>query len=205
MELEELKGAWAQYDKRLSENLKLNEELLKSINFEKYNHALRKPLNLELLNIFIQLFMIGFLTFFLVRLSNEIHYFLTGLIGALLCGISLVFSVVKATRFNRLLYHHLSILDFQKDLTHLRIFIMRLRKSEYVGAALLGITIFPFLIKATAHIDVFGNLSLLILGICCVLGFGFAFGILLNMNVYDKGLKDAEMFLKEIAKFEKDE
>jgi hypothetical protein len=205
MELDDLKGAWAQYDKKLNESLKLNEALLKSINFEKYNHALRKPMNLEMLNIFIQLFMIGFLTVFLVRLSNEIQYFLTGLIGALLCGISLVFSVVMAIRFNRLLYHHLSIMDFQKDLMHLRIFIMRLRKIQYIMAALIGITIFPFLIKATAHIDIFGYLSLLIPGICCVLGIGFAIGILLNMNVYDKGLKDAEMFLKEIAKFEKDE
>jgi hypothetical protein len=205
MELDDLKGAWAQYDKKLSANLKLNEELLKSINFEKYNHALRKPLNLELLNIFIQLFMIGFLTFFLIRLVDEIQYFLTGLIGASLCGISLVFSVVKSIRFNRLLYYHLSIMEFQKELTLLKIFIMRLRKIEYVLAALLAITILPFLIKAMAHIDIFGNLSLLIPAICCVLGFGFGFGILLNMNVYDKGLQDAEMFLKEIAKFEKDE
>lgn len=205
MELDDLKGAWAQYDKKLSENLKLNEELLRSINFEKYNNALKKPLNLELLNIFIQLFMIVFLTFFLIRLSNEIQYFLTGLIGALLCGISLVFSVVKAFRINKLFYYHLSIMDFQKDLTHLRIFIMRLRKIEYVMAALLGITILPFLIKATAHIDVFGYLPLLIPGICCALGIGFVVGILLNMKVYDKGIKDAEIFLSAIAKFEKEE
>jgi hypothetical protein len=205
MELDDLKGVWAQYDKKLSENLKLNDELLKLMNFEKHNHALRKPLNLELLNIFIQIFMIGFLTFFLIRLSNEIQYFFTGLIGALLCGISLVFSVVKATRFNRLLYYHLSIMNFQKDITLLRIFIMRLRRIEYVMAALMGITIFPFIIKATANINIFGDLSLLIPGMCCVLGIGFAIGILLNMNVYDKGLKDAEMFLSLIAKFEKDE
>jgi len=205
MELEELKGAWAQYDKKLSKNLKLNEELLRSINFEKYNHALRKPMNLELLNIFIQLFMIGFLTVFLVRLSNEIQYFLTGLIGALLCGISLVFSIVVAIRINRILYRQLSIMDFQKDLTHLRILIMRLRKIQYVVAALIGITTFPFIIKATAHIDIFEYLSILIPGICFALGIGFAIGILLNMNVYDKGLKDAELFLKEIAKFEKEE
>ena len=205
MELDNLKGVWAQYDKKLSENLKFNEELLKATNFEKYNHALRKPLNLELLNIFIQLFMIGFLTFFLARLSNEIQFFSIGLIGALLCGISLVFSVVKAIRFNRLLYCHLSIMNFQKDITLLRIFIMRLRRMEYIMAALMGITIFPFIIKAMANIDIFGDLSLLIPGICCVIGIGFVIGILLNMNVYDKGLKDAEIFLSIIAKFEKDE
>jgi hypothetical protein len=205
MELDDLKGAWAQYDKKLSKNLKLNEELLKSINFEKYNHALKKPMNLELLNIFIQVFMIGLVTVFSIRLSNEILYFLTGLIGALMCTISLIFSAVKANRFNKLFYYHLSVTNFQKDLTHLRILIMRFRKIEYVIAAIIGITLFPLMVKATTKIDLLGNLTVLIPAICCALGFGYAIGIWLNMIVYDKGIKDAEMFLSMVDKFGKEE
>lgn len=205
MGLEEFKGIWAQYDKKLSENLKLNEELLRSINFEKYNQVLKKPLNLELLNIFIQLLMIGLVTVLSIRLSSEIQYFLIGLIGALLCSTSLIFSIVKATRLNKLFYYHLSIKKFQQDITRLKILIIRLRKIEYIIAALIGITIFPLFMKAFANINILGNLSLLIPGICCVLGIGFAIGILLNMKVYDKGIKDAEMFLGVIDKLGKEE
>lgn len=205
MGLEEFKGIWARYDQKLSENLKLNEELLRSINFEKYNQVLKKPLNLELLNIFIQLLMIGLVSVLSIRLSSEIQYFLLGLIGALLCGTSLIFSVVKATRLNKLFYYHLSIKNFQQDITRLRILIIRLRKIEYIIAAIIGITIFPLFIKAFANINILGDLSLLIPGICCVLGIGFAIGILLNMKVYDKGIKDAEMFLSVIDKLGKDE
>lgn len=205
MELDDLKGAWAQYDKKMSKNLKLNEELLRSINFEKYNHALKKPMNFELLNIFIQVFMIGLVIVFTIRLSNDTLYFLTGLISTLMCTISLIFSAIKATRFNKLFYYHLSIINFQKDLTHLRILIMRIRKIEYVIAAIIGITLFPLMVKATTGIDLFGNLTVLIPAICCALGFGYAIGIWLNMIVYDKGIKDAEMFLSLIDKFGKEE
>jgi hypothetical protein len=205
MELDDLKGAWAQYDRKLSKNLTVNEELLRSINFGKYNHALRKPMNLELLNIFIQVFMIGLSTFFLIRLSSEIVYFLTGLIGVLMCTISLVFSIGKAARLNKLFYYHLSITDFQKDFSHLRILIMRLRKIEYIIAAIIGITLFPLIVKATAHIDLLGNLTLLIPGILCSLGLGYALGIWLNLFVYDNGIKEAELFLSMIDKFGRDE
>jgi len=205
MELDDLKSAWAQYDKKLSKTLNLNEELLRSINFEKYNQALKKPMNLELLNIFIQVFMIGLVTVFSIRLSNEILYFLTGLISALMCTISLIFSAVKANRFYKLFYYQLSITNFQKDLTHLRILIMRLRKIEYVIAAIIGITLFPLMVKATTGIDLLGNLTVLIPAICCALGFGYAIGIWLNIIVYDKGIKDAEMFLRMVEKFGKEE
>jgi len=205
MELDDLKSAWAQYDKKLSKNLIINEELLKSINFEKYNHALKKPMNLELLNIFIQVFMIGLVTVFSLRLSNEIPYLLTGLIGALMCTISLIFSAVKVNRFNKLFYYHLSITNFQKDLTHFRIFIMHLRTIEYVIAAIMGITLFPMMVKATSDIDLLGNLTVLIPAICCALGIGYAFGICLNIFVYDKGIEDADKFLSIIVKFESEE
>ena len=205
MELDDLKGAWKQYDKKLSDNLKLNEELIRLINFEKCTHALKKPMNLELLNIFIQVFMIGYLIVLSIRLSNEIQYLLTGLIGALMCAISLIFSVVKANRFNKLFYKHISIIDFQKGLTLLRIFIMRLRKIEYVIAALIGITVTPIIMKAATNVNIFGDFALLILMICCILGFGFGIGLWLNMIAYDKGIKEAEMFLTIVDKFGKEE
>ncbi|HLP75182.1 MAG TPA: hypothetical protein VK155_19930 [Bacteroidales bacterium] len=204
-ELNDLKSAWAQYDKRLDKALRLNEELLRSINLDKYNRALKKPINLELLNIFIQVIMIGLVVVFTFRLSNEISYFIIGLISSAVCLISLTFSSVKVYRFSNLSYSQLSITHFQKDFAQLRIFIMRLRKIEYVMAAILGITLFPLMVKATAGIDLLGNLTVLIPAICCALGLGYAIGIWLNLIVYDKGLKDAEKFLSLIDNFAKEE
>lgn len=205
MELDELKKVWAQYDEKLSKHLDVNIEIIKSINFEKCNNALRQPVNLELLNIIMQAIAVGFATAFSIRLSNEFPYFLMGLTGVLACIISLIFSIVKTIQFKNLLYSHVSIANYQKKLVGLRIFIMRIRKIEYVIAAILGITLFPLFLKAHSDIDIFGNLTLFVPAMILSLGLGFSIGICLNVFFYDKGLKDACKFLDIIDKFEKEE
>lgn len=205
MELEDLKNAWSKYDQKLSKNLNLNEELLRTINYDKYNFAVKKPMKLELLNISIQLFMIIFLIPNIIRLSNESLYLIAGIISILLCAISLLFSVAKAKRFNKISYYHLSVTELQKDLAMLRILIIRLRKIEYALSALIGITLFPLLIKIIGNINILDNYYFLIFGISCTIGLGFAIGSWLNLFIYDKGLKDAENFLKLIDKFENED
>jgi len=76
MEINELKDAWAQYDKKLSKVLKLNEELLRSVNLEKSTFALKKPMILELLNMVIQFCVINVIIALLIQLSGETQYLL---------------------------------------------------------------------------------------------------------------------------------
>lgn len=205
MELDELKRVWGQYDKVLSKNLKINEELLRSINFEKINNALKKPMYLELLNILVQLLAIVLLTVISIRLSNEIHYLAGGLIAGLLSLVSIIFSLVKASQLKNICYYHRSIINFQKDFTRLNVLVSRLRRIEYPLAALLGVIMFPLLLKAFAGIDLIDNLSFFIVGVFCTLVIGFTVGTVLNVFFYDKGLKDAKMFLDLIQRFDEDE
>jgi len=53
MELDELKKAWIQYDKKLSENLKINQELLKKITLGKSKHEMKLPKNYEIASVVI--------------------------------------------------------------------------------------------------------------------------------------------------------
>ena len=43
MELEDLKKAWSEYDKKLSENLKTNNELLKKMNLNNAKSSMDTP------------------------------------------------------------------------------------------------------------------------------------------------------------------
>ncbi|MCK9449694.1 MAG: hypothetical protein M0Q41_12050 [Bacteroidales bacterium] len=205
MELNDLKDIWMQYDKRLKSSLKLNEELLRLINLEKHNRALRKPLRLELLNMMIQIGMIGLTIYFVIQLSTERFYLITGAIACVMCTISLIFSATKVSRLYDLAYYHLSIMQFQKEFIQLKIFIMRLRKIEYNIASIIGITLLPLLVKATTGIDLLGHLTVLIPALVFVLGSGYSIGVWLNLIVYDKSLKDAEMFLSLLNKFSNEE
>ena len=205
MEINELKDAWAQYDKKLSKVLKLNEELLRSVNLEKSTFALKKPMILELLNLVIQFCIINIIIALLIQLSGETQYFITGLIGSLMCAVSFVFSAVKASRFYDLLYYDLSVMHFQKKMTNLRILILRLRKIEYLIAVIIGITLLSLIVKAKAGIDLLGDLTVFIPAVFGVVGLGLIFGVILNLKVYDKSIKDAESFLNMVEKFGNEE
>ena len=203
--MEDLKNAWSQYDKKLQDHLKLNEEVLRSLNFEKYNNALMKPLHLEWLNIFIQFVMAGVATGIAISLFHEPLFFLAGIAGAMLCAASLVFSLIRAGRMQKLLYHHLNVLDFQKGMEHLKIMIIRFRRVEYLLAPLIGVTLFPLLLKAVAGINLYSQPALFILLACLVIGIGFVTGMMLNATVYDKGIRDAETFLHLLGRYAKEE
>ena len=52
MELDDLKNAWTQYDKKLAVNLKFNEDLLRKMNLNNSKKELQKPLIYELIGHF---------------------------------------------------------------------------------------------------------------------------------------------------------
>jgi hypothetical protein len=130
MELDELKQIWSQYDKKLNENLKFNEELLKKMNLNRAKQELQKPFNCELINMTIMFFTIVFVIAFSIRLIAEIQFSLTGFVGVLLGIIYLIFSIIKANRFAKIDYYNSTIVKLQKDLTLLKTFILRLRKDR---------------------------------------------------------------------------
>lgn len=205
MELDDFKNEWVKYDQKLSRNLKFNEEYLRSINFEKYNQALRKPLNLDLLNILIQFVITGLVISFIIRLSDELPYFFSGIISASICSTSLIFSGIRANRLQKLMHYDRSITDFQKGLMRFRILVKRLRPIEYVLSVILGITLLPVVMKGNSGIDLLGNLTIFIPAVFAVIGLGFVVGIWLNISVYDKGIRDAERLLQLIENFGKEE
>jgi hypothetical protein len=204
MELEELKKTWAQYDQKLSENLKLNEELLRSINFEKYSHALKKPYYLELFSIAVESFMFIIVTISSIRMIGEFQFSIPGFAGALLCMISMIFSIITVKRIEKLFVCDSSIIEHQKELLRLKAFVLRIRRFAYIIAPLLGLLIMPVFIKTVSNLNIYDRPEFLLL-ICFSVVLGLILGTWLNISVYDKGIRDAERFLKEITKFEKDE
>lgn len=204
MELEELKKTWAQYDKKLSENLKLNEELLRSINFEKYSHALKKPYYLELFNIGIQSFLFIIVIILSTRIIGEFQFSIPGFAGALLCMLSMIFSAITVKRIEKLFVCDSSIIEHQKELLQLKAFVLRLRRFTYIIAPLFGLLIIPVFFKTVNNLSIYDRPELLLV-ICFAIVLGLILGTWLNIGVYDKGIRDAEIFLKEIAKFETDE
>lgn len=204
MELDDFKGAWAQYDKKLSENLKFNEELLRKMNLDKAKQELQKPINTEILSIIIIFLSIVFVTGFSIRLIDEIQYSIAGFAGVVIGIIYLIFSITKVNKFIKIDYYNSSIVQLQKELSLLKNLILRFRKIELILLPFLVITILPIAFKAIHNINIYERLGIFILEVGFILGISIPVGFWVNMNIYDKKLKDAEMFLKEIDNFEKE-
>jgi hypothetical protein len=204
MELNELKLAWAEYDKKLSEKLKLNEEILRSIHLEKSADSLRKPARLEKLNFIIAAVVVPIIAFCAINLDDETLYLTASLSCATLCLLSLVMSGIKVSHFNKLFRNEGEIVGYQRDLMHLRQLIMRFRIVEYAIVPLLLMTLLPVLVKVMAGIDLINNLNLFLPMLIISVGISFAFGAWLNLKIYDKGLRDAQKFLDLIDRFEKE-
>jgi hypothetical protein len=205
MELDEFKQIWSQYDKKLNENLKFNEELLRKMNLSRARQELQKPLIYELISTTVIFFTIVFASVFSIRLIEEIQFSITGFVGILIGTFYLIFSIMKVNRFVKIDYYGSSIVKLQKDLSILNTFILRLRKIETIILPFLVITILPIAFKAVHNINIFGNLLIFIIEVVIILGISYPVGFWINRNFYDKKIKDAQMFLKEIERFEKEE
>ncbi len=205
MELDELKSAWAQYDKKLAENLKLNERLLRKMNLDKIRQELQKPFLYEMVSIIITFLAIAFVTRFSIRLITEIQFSLTGLIAILVCIVYLIFAIMKANRFIKIDYYNSTVIKLQKDLSLLKTFILRLRKVELILIPLLVLTFLPIVSKAIHNINIIESSQLFVIAVALILGIGYPISFWINKNLYDKRIKDAELFLKEIENFEKEE
>jgi hypothetical protein len=204
MESDEIKQLWSQYDKKLNENLAFNEEILKRMNLNNTRQGLQKPFAMELITIVILFFTIISVTAFSIRLIDELQFSLFGLAGVLIALTYLIFALMKANRFLQIDYYNSGIVRLQKDLALLKTFVLRLRKIEGILLPFLVIAVLPVGIKIINNINIFEKLWLFFAEVCFILGVSYAVGYWSNKHVYDKKLKEAEMFFKEIEIFEKE-
>ena len=126
MELEDLKSAWVQYDKKLTQNLKFNEELLRKINLEKSKKEMNTPLTYELISVTISVIFLLYIAFATIRFSNEFKFLLPGLITSIIVAIWVYNSVSKIRLLSNIDYYYSPIVELQKSVN-----IFKLKYQKY--------------------------------------------------------------------------
>jgi len=202
MELDDLKSAWAQYDKKLAVNLKFNEELLRKMNLNTSKKEMQKPLLYELFNIASIFLGFVYVTASSIQFINEPKYCIPGFISALIGLAFIVFAIKKANKLLSIDYYGSSVVKLQKDIATLNRLVLKLRKYELVLFPLLILPLLPILFKAIHNIDIYQNLKLFSIEIILILGIGFPLTLWTNKHLYDKKFKNTERLLQEIEKFE---
>ncbi|MBK6836492.1 MAG: hypothetical protein IPG89_20425 [Bacteroidetes bacterium] len=204
MELQDFKNAWNEYDKKLSENLKLNESLLKEINLQKTKNELQKPLIYEIINVGFMLILTVYLAFASIQYQYELKYLIPGIVSTIISGLYLSFSIRKVRKFLNLNYFDTPILDLQKSVTSLNLLILKLRKFELILFPAFAVALLPILFISVRHFDIYENTRLLIIEICLIFATCIPLSFWINKYLFDKKLKNAEQFLMKINSFERD-
>jgi hypothetical protein len=205
MELDELKSVWAQYDKKLSENLKFNEALLKIITKNSSKRELQKPLNFEILNI-IAVFLGGvYIISMSVKHIEEFRFCIPGFFSIMIGLVYFVFSIIKVNRFISIDYIGSPIVKLRKDIAKLNKLFLETRKYELILMPFIPISILPLLYKSIANIDIYNDLKKYTFGVLIVLIISIPTAIWINKNFTDKKMNNANRILEDLEKYEKEE
>lgn len=204
MELEDLTQAWVKYDQKLSNNLRLNEELLRKINLNSSKKEMQKPLITEICNIAIITVVIILLFLALFRLRHEIIYMSHCIASILLAVPYFVFSAIKINRLTKIDYYDTSIIELQKNIATVKRLTFAFRKYELALIPFLLIAVQPVLFKLVHNINLYHNISLFVIEVVAALAIGYPLGIWLNKHLYDKKFKNVEKLLQDISNFESD-
>jgi putative effector of murein hydrolase LrgA (UPF0299 family) len=204
MELENFKKSWKQFDTKLNENLKLNEKLLKRLSFGNSKNEMQKLLVTEQLNIAGTFLAFVFFTAYSLRLINEVQYSVPGLIGSALLFAYLSFSVIKVKNLLKINYYDASIVGLQKALSKIKVLVLRFRRIEYLLMPLLMFSLLPITFISIADMNIYENLDKLWLQILLISGFASTIVLVISVNkhFYDRKIRNAEDFLREVSEYE---
>ena len=159
----------------------------------------------EIISVVILFLTIAVITGLSIQLLGNSKFSITGFTAVVICILYLIFSIMKVNKFSKIEYSNTPVIKLQKDISLLKSLILRLRKVELILLPILIITILPILFKVIHGINIFENLGPFIIKISIFLGICYPVSFWINRNLYDKKIKDAEMFLSEIENYEKDE
>ena len=205
MELEELKSAWAQYDKKLTQNLKLNEELLRTMNLEKSKKEMNAPLINEIISITTCIIFLTFITSATIRYSDELKFLLPGIITSIIVATWVYNSVSKIKFLSNIDYYDSPIVELQKSINTFKLKYQKSKKFELYSIPAFAIAAMPILGIGLRNFNIYEYPIRFIVGIALALLLGYPGQIWLYKNLYEKKLSNTTKFLDELIKFEQEQ
>ena len=205
MELDELKQAWAQYDKKLTENLKFNEELLRKMNLEKSKKEMNTPLMYEIISLATGIVFLIYFVNSTIQFSNEPKFLLPGLVTIVTFSIFLYLSAIKIKLIANIDFYFSPVIELQKAINLFKHKYLQFKKYELYAFPVFAISSALILAKAYRGIDLYEHSTRFIIAIIISLLFYYPIVFWSYRNLFDKKIKNTNLFLDELSRFEKEE
>lgn len=205
MELDNLKTAWAEYDKKLTENLKFNEELLRKMNLESSKKEMNTPLTYEIFSFATGIIILIYIVSSTIRFSNEPKFLLPGLVASITFAIYVYLSAVKIKLLSNIDYYFSPVIELQKAVNIFKHKYLQFKKYELYVFPIFTISSAPILAKALRNFDLYEHPTRFIIAIVLSLILYYPLAFWFYRDIFDKKLRNTSSFLDKLSRFEKEE
>ena len=207
MELDDLRRSWEQYDNKLIENLKLNEELLRRSNLDRSKREMNTPMIWESVNVGVGIFILLFSFYWTMHSVREPLVLVCGGIFTLFTLLSFLYSLKAIGMLRKIDYYYASVLDLQKQILAFQTFFNKMKKF---GLYTLPILLAPGMIFfckifykiGFVKVDLFHYPIALIINILIVITITYLMLIWIYREFYDKKIESTRRFLADLEEFE---
>lgn len=204
MELDDFKKSWEQYDKKLSDNLRINEALLRKINLKTSKQELNKLLIYELFNIAVAVFLILFVLSNSMYYIHQLRFSIPGFICIGTTAIYLIFGIIRTRAFLKIDYYGSPVVQVQKDILSLKSKTLKFRKYELILLPVLILPLLPITFKVIHNIDIYKHTQSMLVEMLLVLALAYPLAFLTYKYFYDKKFRNAEQHLADLKRFEQE-
>lgn len=204
MELDDFKSTWAQYDKKLSENLKFNEELFKKMNLDKSRREMSTPLNYEIGSVVISVIFLILTSSWTIRFGKDLVYLTSGVLSILSFLVMLGFALIKVRLLSNIEFYSAPVVELQKALYKFRDKYFRLKKIEIILFPFYIIFLLPICAKGLRNFDIMSDPTRFIIAAVLSIGIGFPAALWIYKQMYEQKIKNTATFLNELTKFEEE-
>lgn len=204
MELDDLKTTWALYDKKLTENLKFNEELLRKMNLEKSKREMNSPLTYEIISLAAGIIFLLYIASATVRFSTEFKFLLPGLITIFTFIVYLYLSLTKIRLLSNIDFYNSPLIELQKSINLFKQKYLLFKKYELYVFPVFAISVSPVLAKAMRDFDLYAHPYRFVIAIILSLILYYPLAIWFYKNLFDKKVRNTTTFLDELIRFEKE-
>lgn len=201
MEFDDLKRSWELYDKKLSESLKLNEELLRRSNLDRSKSEIT-PVYYTILGGAVIVFLFLFFLFgATISHVSQLKFLVSGIVSIFFFLLLFLLALLELKELSRLDHYNMSVVELQKGLAKFSKWYAMERKWAMCLFPLLFAAAFPITAISIKNWDILADPIRYIVYVLGASLLCYVFSIKLYRN-FERKIKMAHQFLSELKEFE---
>jgi MFS family permease len=205
MELDDLKRSWEQYDQKLTENLRLNQEILRRSNLDRSRREMSGILTFIGVNLGIAFLTAPWILRWTLMYHREPIYLICGCVSILFLLASLISMLKEMSMLRRIDYYNSPVVEIQKQLLAFRYFVNMEKKIGLLLVPILLWALYILGMKGIHKVDMLDHFRMLIINGVIMMAIVYPLALWFYRNFYDKKVKAAQRHLAELREFEKEE